>query len=325
MLQHSLEMLLKAVIRHKQGEIRKASNGQTIRFEICVQKGLELNFLKQDQVKTLQMINMQRNVAQHYLINISEHQLYLYAQAGVTSFRNIHDQCFDEKLVIDLPDRVLPISTIAPKDLSALFDKEIEEIKGFLVPGTRRKMDAIAKARSLAVLENAVKGENEQPSDRDLQKICNRLSSGEEWFSIFPGVASIKIIPASSNGLTLSLHLTKNKGIPIHLAKEDEDSNATIVTRHVNELDKYSLSASELAKKVNLTQPKCRAVVDHIELRKDSKYFKEIKIGRSSYPRYSSEAIKKIKDTLKAQPVDEIWKIRQAERKKAKHTIDKRV
>ena len=44
------------------------------------------------------------------------------------------------------------------KDLTTLFDNEVEEIKELLAPGTRRKMDAVARAQSLAVLERSFGG-----------------------------------------------------------------------------------------------------------------------------------------------------------------------
>ena len=319
LLDHSFEMLLKAAIRHKQGKIRKAREKQTIGFNACVRKGLtdeNLKFLTKEQALTLQTINGQRDAAQHYLVDLSEHQLYFYSQAGVTLFRDIHDDVFDNNLVIELPERVLPVSTTAPRDLSALFDKEVEEIKGLLVPGTRKRMDAIAKARSLAVLESTVKGDYEQPSDHELTKVCKRISEGEAWTSIFPGVASINIT-AERDGPTFSLRLTKNEGTPVQLVKEGEGTGAVVAVRRVNELDFYSLGATQLAQKVGLTPPKSRAVVDYIGLREDADYFKEIKIGSVRHPRYSPKAIKRIQDVLKAESIDEIWANYRAKQKAA--------
>jgi len=309
MLDHSFEMLLKAVIRHRLGKIRKPHEKQTIGFDACVRKGLtdaSLKFLTDEQALTLQTINGLRDAAQHYLIDMSEHQLYFYAQAGVTFFRDICDDVFEKKLVLELPERVLPVSTTAPKDLSALFDKEVKEIKDLLVTGTRKRMDAVAKMRSLAVLESAVNGIYEQPSDRELEKVCKRLIEGETWSSVFPGVASINIT-AEPDWPTLSLRLTKNEGIPVQLLSEGEGSGAVVALRRVNELDFYSLSATQLAKNVGLTQPKSRAVVDHLGLREDSECFKEIKIGNAKFARYSPLAIKKMKEALAVESISDIW------------------
>ena len=309
MLDHAFEMLLKGSIRHRKGKIRKARERQTIGFDACVRKGLtdgSVKFLTDEQALTLQAINGQRDAAQHYFVDMSEHQLYFYAQAGVTLFRDIHDEVFDRKLRIELPERVLPVSTTAPKNLAALFDKEVDEIRALLRPGTRKKMDAVAKARSLAVLESAVKGDYEQPSDGQLAKVCGRLGSGEAWSSVFPGVASINIA-AGLEGPTISLRLTKNQGTPVQLLREGEGSGAVVAVRRVNELDFYNLGAVELAKKVGLTPPKCRAVVDHLDLRKDADCYREIRIGKVKYNRYSQKAIRRIGDALKAETVDEIW------------------
>ena len=319
LLDHSFEMLLKAAIRQKGGKIRKPRENQTIGFDACVRKGLtddSLKFLTDEQVLTLQTINGQRDAAQHYLVDMSEHQLYFYAQAGVTLFRDIHDDIFSEKLVLELPERVLPISTTAPKDLTALFNKEVEEIKELLAPGTRRKMDAIARARSLAVLESAVNDDYKQPHDRELKKICKRLAGGESWSSVFPGVASINIA-AEGDGPTLCLRLTKNEGIPVKLLQEGEGSGAVVALKRVNELDFYSLGATQLAEKVELTTPRCGAVVDHLGLREDENYFKEIKVGKSKFKRYSQKAILKIIEALETESINDIWAAYQAKKKEA--------
>ena len=319
LLDHSFEMLLKAAIRHRLGKIRKIREKQTIGFNACVRKGLtdaHLKFLTDEQALTLQTINGQRDAAQHYLVDMSEHQLYFYAQVGVTLFLDIYDEVFADSLVLELPERVLPVSTTAPKDLLTLFDKEVEEIKGLLAPGTRKKMDAIAKARSLVVLESAVQGDYEQPSDGELSKVCERLFDGEAWPSVFPGVASINIT-AELDDPTLSLRLTKNTGTPVQLLKEDEGTGAVVAIRRVNELDYYSLGATQLAKKVGLTSPKCYAIVNYLGLREDTEFFKGIRLGGTTFPRYSSKAIKKIENTLDTESIDDIWAKYRAKRKTA--------
>lgn len=309
LLDHAFEMLLKAAIRHRNGRIRKPREKQTIGFDACVRKGLtdgNVKFLTDEQALTLQALNGQRDAAQHYLVDISEHQLYFYAQSGVTLFRSIYDNVFDDDLLVALPERVLPISTSAPKDLTALFDKEVEEIKQLIMPGTRKKMDAVAKVRSLAVLESAVNGDFEQPSDRELGKLCDRISNGEEWTSIFSGVASINIV-AEGDGPTLSLRLTKNEGTPVRLLKEGEGVGGVLAIRRVNELDYYSLGAVDLAKKVKLTLPKLRAVIDHLRLCDNEDFFKEIKVGGSLHRRYSAKSISAINECLKNESIDKIW------------------
>ena len=71
----------------------------------------------------------------------------------------------------------------------------------------------------------------------------------------------------------------------------------------------------QLAEKVGLTRPKCRAVEDYLGLREDLHYFKEIKIGKMTHGRYSPEAIKRINDVLATVSIDEIWAEYQVKRK----------
>ena len=79
-MDHSFEMLLKAAILHKGGRIREKRARETIGFEACVRRGLsdgEIKFLTEEQALTLQAINGLRDAAQHYLLDVSENQLYV--------------------------------------------------------------------------------------------------------------------------------------------------------------------------------------------------------------------------------------------------------
>lgn len=80
-------------------------------------------------------------------------------QSGVTLFRNLLKTVFDQCLASHLPKRVLPVSTSPPTDLAMLFDSEVEEIKKLLRPRQRRWIKALARLRSLVVLDAAIRGE----------------------------------------------------------------------------------------------------------------------------------------------------------------------
>ena len=79
-LDRSFEMLLKAAILHKGGRIREPRAKQTIGFDHCVRKCLtdaSVKCLAAEQALTLQIINGLRDTAQHYVLEISEEELYL--------------------------------------------------------------------------------------------------------------------------------------------------------------------------------------------------------------------------------------------------------
>jgi hypothetical protein len=166
LLDHALEMLFKAAIVHRGGRIREPRSKQTIGFDACVRRGLSdasIKFLGENQALTAQMINSLRDAAQHHLLYISEGHLFIQAQAGLTLFRDVFAEVFKEDLRLYLPERVLPLSTSPPLDLAALFDTEVAEIQKLLRPGSRRRTEAEARLRSLAIVETSLGGEKVQP------------------------------------------------------------------------------------------------------------------------------------------------------------------
>ena len=111
LLDHSFEMLLKAAILHRGGRVRERRAKQTIGFDACVRRALSdanIKFLNDEQALLLQCINGLRDAAQHHLLDISEAQLYMQAQSGVTLFRDLLKSVFDESLYDLMPARVLP-------------------------------------------------------------------------------------------------------------------------------------------------------------------------------------------------------------------------
>lgn len=309
LLDHSFEMLLKAAILHRGGKIRKLREKNTIGFNACVQKELSdsnLSFLEEEQALTLQIINGYRDAAQHHLLNLSEHQLYLQTQAGLTLFRDLYKKVFALKLRDQLPERVLPLSTTPPTDITTMFDSEVEEIKRLLQPGKRRKVEATAKMRALEIMESAIQGENTQPSQTQLQKVAKTLRGGANWEDIWPGVASLNLT-TEGHGPSLDLRITKKEGAAVQAVPEGTFGAAVVGVKRVNELDFYNLSHKQLAEKVNLTQPRTTAAVRYLELKSDPDCFKQVAIGKSKFDRYLQKAVTSIKETLRTKSIDEIW------------------
>jgi len=308
-LDHAFEMLLKAAIVHRGGRIREKRAKETIGFDACVRRGLSdgrIKLLTEEQALTLQTINGLRDAAQHHLLEISEGQLYVHAQSGVTLFRDLLKSVFGQELASHLPARVLPVSTSPPTDLATLFDSEVREIQKLLRPGRRRRIEAEARLRPLAILDATIRGEKGQPSSADLRRVGQELRRGKQWTEVFTGVAAVEIA-ADGSGPTLSLRLSKKEGIPIQLVPEGTPDAAVVAIRRVNELDFYSLGAKQLAEKLNLTLPRAVAVVDHLKIRSEPDCYKEFKIGSQIHKRYSAKALEKIKEALKKESADDIW------------------
>lgn len=315
-LDHSFEMLMKSAILHGGGRIREKHAKQTIGFDACVRRSLsdgKVKYLTETQALVLQTINGLRDAAQHHLLDISEGQLYVHVQSGVTLFRDLLSSVFGQELVSHLPRRVLPISTSPPTDLAVLFESEVTEIKKLLLPGRRRRIEAMARLRPLAILDGAIRGEKGQPSDQELRRLARDVLAERIWENIFEGAATVEIA-TDGVGPSLSLRLSKKQGIPTQLVAEGTSGASVVAVKRVNELDYYNLSATQLAVKVGLTRPKTLAVVDHIGLRAQSEHYKEIKIGKSIHKRYSQKAIEEIRKALQRDTINDIWASRTSRR-----------
>ena len=308
-LDHGFEMLMKAGILHRGGRIRVKRAKETIGFDACVRRSLsdgKIKYLVEEQALVLQTINGLRDAAQHHLLDISEGQLYVHVQSGVTLFRDLLKSVFDQELASHLPARVLPVSTSPPTNLATLFDSEIAEIKKLLRPGRRRRIEAMARLRPLAILDATIQGEKGQPSDADLKRIGKDVLDGKAWGDVFKGASAVDIT-ADGTGPGLSLRLSKKEGIPIHLVAEGTPGASVVAVKRVDELGFYNLGAKQLAEKVGLTMPKAIAVVDYLGLRDKPNCYKEIKIGKSLFKRYSQKAVGEIKEALKKETAEYIW------------------
>lgn len=303
---HSFELLLKSSISHKGGKIRKKGKNETIGFDQCIRSAIGYKIITEEQALTLQTINGLRDAAQHYVLELSEHHLYLHAQSGFTLYSDILENVFQKEITKELPKRVLPLSTTPPLDIETLFTNEVEEIRKLLLPKTRHRTEAITKIRALAIVDGAIRGETLQPSQDHLSNLADQIKDNKGWEELFPGVASINLTPYESNH-NVSLRITKKEGVPVYIVPEGTPGASVIAVRRVNELDFYNLSHTELAKKVDLTSPKLTALVWFLKLKEDEKYGKEIKIGGSKFFRYSQNAIHKIREELPKIKINEVW------------------
>lgn len=317
-LDRAFELILKAVIVHKGGRIREPRAKETIGFNNCVRKCVsdaQVKSLTEEEAVTIQIINSLRDHAQHYIVDVSEQQLYMYTQAGLTLFDKVLRRAFGHKLSDYFPERILPVSSNPPRDLGSLMDVEFDDIKKIVKPGSRKLFQARAKLRSFAIVEASLGGSRSQPSESELRKIAKRVSKGENWRDIFPGIRRLKL-SAEDNGINVALKITKSKGEPIHLVPEGTPSATVVAVRRVAELDFYTLNLTALAKKTNLTQPKILAVVKHLKLQNNLDYFKEFSFGASHFKRYSPKALDKIVKELPNLNMNQIWNMHKPSGKK---------
>ena len=322
LLDHAFEMLLKAAIVHRGGSIQEKGSNETIGFKRCVAKARDdgtLRFISQEEAVLLNLVNGLGDAAQHYLIDISEHLLYVQAQAGMTLFDDVLSTVFGTTLAKHLPLRVLPVSTTPPTNLVSLFASEIEEVRRLLRPGARQRTLAMARIRSLAIIENAADGDTGQPSRSQLNSIVRRLRSDVDWSGVFPNLASVDIT-TKGYGPSLELRMTKKEGIAVHQVPLGTPG-VPIATRRVTELDFYSLGHRQLAERVGLTPPRLTAVIQRCNLADDPECAKVFSIVKSCHRRFWPKAIERVDQVLAATPIEEIWREYRAQLTARKHRV----
>jgi hypothetical protein len=310
LLDRAFELLLKAIIIHKDGKIREPRAKETIGFDKCVRKCLSedgVRCLTEDQAITIQIINSLRDAAQHYILDISEQQLYLYAQAGLTLFCALAHREFGTEIADILPSRVLPASTTPPQSLQALIESEFAEVRTLLRPGSRRRLQARAKLRSLAIIESSLSGVRSQPSEGELSKTGSQVAAGRRWQDLFPGIARLRL-DTDGEGMSITLRLTRSEGEPVQLVPEGTPGATIVAVRRIDSLGYYSLGLLDLAKKLELSAPRALALVRHLKVQESADYYKEFRIGHALFKRYSSKAVDLCKAALPTTDMANVWK-----------------
>lgn len=300
-------MLLKSAILKMGGNIRDPRQKETIGFDRAVRKTLsDTKFLTEEQALVLQAINGLRDAAQHHLLELSESQLYFHAQSGVTLFRDVLRDTFEEDLTRLLPARVLQVSTVASTDPLAMFSSEADEVRKLLAPGKRKRAEAEAKLRGIAIVDGTLQGTFVQPSESELKKLGQRLVKGETFAEVFPGIGSISF-STEGEGSQISLRIVKKEGVPVAIVPEGTPGSGVVAIKRVDELGFYNLNHLELAKKIGLTTSKTTAAVATLSLKDDPECFKDFVFGKVRHARYSQNAIFRIQQLVDEKGADRIW------------------
>ena len=317
MLDRAFELLLKAIIVHRGGSIRETRKaGTTIGFDMCLRKCLSdaaVKCLSEDDAVALQTLNTLRDAAQHHIIEVSEELLYVNAQAAVTLFSRLGSEVLGLALRSEIPPRILPVCARPPRNLGEIFDAEFADIKNLVAPGSRKRLDAHARLRAMAVLQASLDGRKSQATEQELEAIVRQISAGRGWRDIFPGVSCLTI-DTQGEGPSLVIPNTKKKSEALKFVK-DGDPSATVVAVHkVNELDFYNLGLKDLARKLKRTPPKLLRLIEHDGIQDDPECFKSIRIGKQTHKRYSATALDRLARRVEEIDLDRLWTATRRER-----------
>lgn len=307
---HAQEMLMKAVLlqRGKTIQRRRDTKNITVSKAIQLLGGEGEKVLTESDVLSLTSLSNVRDAAQHSVVALSEQSFYVQTQTAVTVFDRVLKDEFGSSLADYLPTRVLPISTEPPASFELLIDSDISQIQGLLQPGRRRTAEAKARLRPLLAIDLAAAGEDRTATPLEVDRAANRLKQGREWRDVLPNLAALSL-DASGTGQTYTVKLTKAADAPpVRFAEtEDEAENAAII-REVDTEARYPFTATELARLVGVTVPKVGAYIWKLGLKDDDSCRHTFTHGKSSFPMYSHEALKRLRGAVSTTKQADVWR-----------------
>ena len=305
-LQHSFEMLLKAALVQARKPVFDETTGRSIGFERCTGLAMSDGTIKLSEADagTLRAIDAMRDDEQHWFNEVSEQILYLHVRAAVTLFDDILQRVFGERLSTVLPERVLPVSADPPKDLALLLDDEYTQIKQLLRPGRRAGHEARARIRTLLAMEAHVEP-GTRVSEKDVDRVEKGIRNGDPRDKVFPRLSDVATT-VEGEGLTITVHFTKKEGAPVRYAADDSTPAAAI--RQIDLQNKYRRSPAELAFDLGLTGPRAVALRRHLGIDDDESCRHDFQFGSQRHPRYSDNALTKMRNAIRELDMDAIWK-----------------
>jgi hypothetical protein len=316
-LQHSLEMLLKAALVQRNVRVFDPALGRSIGLEGCLGKASNDRTIKltNEEAGTIRAIDAMRDDEQHWYNVVSEQILYVHTRAAVTLFDDLLKRIFSDTLADHLPLRVIPISVDAPEDLHLLIDKEYQQIKKLLSPGRRATHEAYARIRTLLALEAHIDPDT-RVSTKDVQRVANGAKKGVSWDKAFPRLQQVSTTVAG-HGVSVTVRFSKTEGMPVQYVNGDDGGTAAAI-REVDLQKRFHVPAANLAKLLNLSSPRCKALRDHTGIDKDETCSHVFEFGSQKHLRYSDKAVLTLKQSVVDIDVEAIWLAHRPTRKGAK-------
>ena len=303
MLAHSFEMLLKAIIFQKRGTVRDKGEALSHSLNRCIEISVsDLKVITADERTLLGAIKQDRDCATHDTIVMSEDLLWVHMRAGVSLFRRLLADEFEQNLSEVLPGRVIPVSASPPSDLGLLVENELQGIKDLLAAGRRRTAEAAARLRPLLSLDGSATGRTDQPTDTEVRRAERAIRAGADWRKVLPGLASLSIALATPNSDAQEVVLRVGKGndaVPVRRARLGEEAEA-LAYRGVSPFEEYGIKLSEFGEKLGLGVTEGYAIIDALNIKDDDRaYFvRYTKSGNIMYQGLSARALELARQAL---------------------------
>lgn len=312
-LQHATEMILKAHLVEAGIRVFDKRLGRSIGFEKCVNLASAELGLSSEDAGLLRAVDALRDEEQHWYVVVSEGLLYVHCRATTTVVDNLLWKLAKERISDYLPHRVLPLSSEPPRDIQILIQEEYDTIQLLLRPGRRQRSEARARIRTLLALEAHMKVDV-RVSSLDVNRVERAAKDGHTRAAAFPQLERLTS-DIDGEGFAMTFRFSKKEGLPVKYVSDGEDA---VGIREVDLQKKFHWSPTALAKKLNLTTGKAKALRWSLGIDDDPDCRRIFRFGGSEHEGYSDNAYLKMLEALKTCDIDEVWRSRQRHLKATK-------
>lgn len=307
-LQHSFEMLLKAILEVKKvgGVFDKRTQKSISLYKainLCVQvDGVRLS---EEEAGVIRNLDAMRDSEQHWHLVVDEGLLYHNARAAVTLFEDLLHRVFGQRLSDHIPARVLPIGAEPPMSLDLLVDREFERIAKLLKPGRRASAEARARVRALLATEALADPDAAEVREDDVRRVTKGIRAGKTRDQVFPKLTGYSS-DIQGSGASVEVRIVKHGGMPVtYTSDPDADTSAF---RLVDLEKKFYMGAYDLADRAGVTRNRATALRRHLGLDgNDDHYSHLFELGSQRQMRYSDNALRAMKTSLKDVDIESVW------------------
>lgn len=275
MLAHSFEMLLKAIIFQRRGRVRDKGDSLTHSLSRCIDICVADFQIVQPGERTLLLaVKQDRDCATHDVIAMVDDMLWVHMRGGISVFRRLLRDEFEQDLTALLPGRVIPVSAAPPEDLELLVERELANISELLKPGRRRTAEANARLRPLLSLDGSVTGRSDQPTELEVAAAERQLRAGTEWRAVFPGLAQLSIESADPDhdAQEIVLRIGKNPdGVAVRRALPGEPG--ALAYRGVSPFDEFGIKLSMFGEKLGVSRTEGYAIIRELGIKDDDRSY----------------------------------------------------
>jgi hypothetical protein len=309
-LQHSFEMLLKAVVWEDRGTIQPKGGGESYSLRYCLRIVRGAGKLGEDEEIVAATIAGHRDAVQHQGAAVTDERLYLDAASGLRLFDDLLHRCFSERLA-DHPEfanRMLPVTANPPREMHLLTSSDVQHVRELLKPPRRRHAEALALLRTLVVSEQVAldpAADLTHPTERQLERVAKKLQQTQDWTKVLPGLARLSL--AQDEGMSYSLRIVKDKSaarVRVVRRSEEGASDAVSILK-VSELEYWCYYLKDLATEAGITAYEARAFVHLLGIREERECFRTFEMGKQPHARYSGRALHLIREAKAAGRIEE--------------------